>query len=159
MPASLVFTITDGKTPGKTSNVLINIPTATTVANATTFAQTVAALIDALISGIITHIGLCYQVALPGGLSTTPNAFSDVEEGAVFSFNTAAGVPTKFRLPTFNETAILSGTKVVDIADPDVAALITAMVTGSGGVAPVDSRDSDVTALRYAREMFTKDRG
>lgn len=157
MPASIVVTIEDGK--GEESTLTVNIPTATTVANATTYINTLLPLIDALISGRIKRVGLCYAVALPGGLSATANALSDVEEGAKFSFISTAPHKTSLRIPTFNETLFLSGTTQVDIADTDVDAFIDAIIAGSGGVLPVDSRDADVTALNYAVEQFVKSRG
>lgn len=157
MPAAIVVTIEDGK--GIKSDMLINIPTATTVANATTFINSLLALIDPLISGRIVRAGLCYAIALPGGLTGTANALSDVEEGAKFSFISTAPFKTGFRIPTFNETLLLSGTKQVDITDTDVDAFVDMIVAGNGTVAPVDGRDADITALNYAREQFVKDRG
>jgi len=157
MPASIVVTIEDGK--GVKSDMLINIPTSTTVANATAFIGDLLPAIDALISGRIVRAGLCYAIALPGGLDPSANALSDVEEGAKFSFVSTAPFKTSFRIPTFNETLILSGTKQVDVTDTDVDALVDLIVTGDGTVAPVDGRDADITALNYAREMFVKDRG
>lgn len=157
MPAFVTVTIEDGK--GKQSTLSINIPPATTTANAGGFINSVLPLIDAVIQGRIIRAGLCYGITLPGGLNAVASPDSDVEEGAKFSFISAAPFKTAFRIPTFTESLILAGTKSVDIADTDVDALIDMIVTGNGSVAPVDSRDVDISALNYARELFVKDRG
>jgi hypothetical protein len=126
-----------------------------------------AKLIDPLINGRITRIGVGFTISLPGTLGTVSDADSDVEEGAKFQFQTAGGNFTGFRIPTFDEQFILSGTQNVDLAAAGVAALRQALITGinltgvggSGTIAPSDSRDEDITALAFAREMFQSSRG
>jgi hypothetical protein len=157
MPAQIGISIKDSK--GLIGTTLVNIPTATTAANGITFAQNLAALVDAVIGGQIVGLSLCYGVSLPGGIKATPNANQDVEEGARFSFNTAANHKTSLRLPTFLETLILSGTKQVDLEDLDVDAFVDAMTAGLGGILPCDSRDEDVATVASAREQFLSDRG
>lgn len=161
---SIIYSFRDGK--GAIATTEVQIPTSITLANATIFAQQLALLIDPIISGIITRIGIAVSVTLPGGLNVTPNAGSDVEEGALFSFVTANNFRKQLRIPTFNETQILSGTQAVNTADTDVAAFITAMtdgilLTGAGGTGtptPVDTRAEDLTALDFARESFQSTR-
>lgn len=157
MPAFVTYTVKDEK--GNSSVMNMNIPTATTAANAITFAQSFAGLLNAVITGQITAIGLGYLVTLPGGLRTSPLGGSDVEEGARFSFRTALNHLTRFRIPTFDESLILAGSKAVDLEDTAVDALVDAMTGGLGGVSPVDSRDEDVVSLDAAQEQFGQDRG
>jgi hypothetical protein len=159
VPATVAFTIQDGKNPPKTSTVFVNIPVVTTAANGITFAQSLAVLLDALIGGKISQISLCYSVSLPGGLKASPNVNADVEEGGKFIFKTVNNHPTSLRLPTFLESLILSGTKSIDLTDLGVDAFVDAMAAGLSGVSPTDSRDEDVTSLTSGRENFVKDRG
>lgn len=162
MPAKIVATVLDEK--GKTSTVFSNIPTTFTAAQALEAATDFVSLIDALIKGQVTSVGLCYEVTLPAGIKATPDADSDVEEGALFIWGTELGHTTKMRLPTFDETYIVAGSKQVDLAAAAVAAftgVITAgtPVVGAATVPFTDTRDEDITTLRSAREMFVKDRG
>lgn len=162
MGAQISYTVEDGK--GETSVFFVNIPSTFTLAQSLEAAQDIATLVNAVITGAIRSIGLCFNVTLPGGLTTTPDADADVEEGARFQWLSTGNFRTRFRLPTFNEDLILAGTKQVDLTDTDVDALVDAIiggtpVTGSGTVTFVDSRDVDIIALDTAREAFGKDRG
>lgn len=157
MALAILYSIQDAK--GQTSTMEINIPTATTLANATTFAQAMAGLLNAVTTGAITRIGVVLSVALPGGIRTGALTNSDVEEGARFQFRTALGNLTATRVPTFLETLIASNSRAVDLEDTDVAAFVTAMEDGIGGVTPTDKRGEDVAALTSAREQFQSSRG
>lgn len=165
MAWTVLYSIQDEK--GKTSTTEINLATATTFADADIMAGQMALLIDDMITGAITRIGIVATVDLPVGLKATAAANSDVEEGARFQFRTANGFFSGLRLPTFDEAAIIAGTKNVDLTDADVAAFVTAMVSGldtsgaggSGVIVPVDKRNEDLTALEFAKEQFLSSRG
>jgi hypothetical protein len=165
MSWTILYSITDEKT--KVSTTEVKLPGATTFADAEIFAGQMASLIDTLIEGAITRIGIVYQVDLPAGIKASANANSDVEEGARFQFRTANGFFSGCRLATFGESRIVAGSKEVDTVDTDVAAFVTAMVTGidlsgvggSGVIQPSDARDEDLTALEFAREQFLSSRG
>lgn len=165
MAFEVLYSIVDAK--GKSSTMAIALPQVTSFADVTIFAGQMALLIDPLINGRITRIGVGFTVSLPGALGLVSDADSDVEEGAKFQFKTSGGFFTGFRIPTFDEQFILSGTQQVDLAAPGVAALRTAMVSGinltaaggSGTIQPSDTRNEDITALEFAREMFQSSRG
>lgn len=168
MPAySIVLSFQDAK--GETSTTMINIPTGITLPNLTIYAQEMVKLVDALINGIITRVGVAVTVALPSGINISPNSASDVEEGGYFSFRTAGGYHTSLRIPTFMESLISAGSADIDTSDPDVAAFVSAMVTGidlttatpvagTGTIAAADSRGDDIVALTDAKEQFTNSR-
>lgn len=168
MPAySVVLSFTDAK--GETSTTMVNIPTGITLANMTIFAQEVVKLVDAMIGGIVTRVGLAITVPLPSGINIAPNSASDVEEGGFFNFRTAGGYRTSMRIPTFLEALISPGSADIDTSDPDVAAFVSAMITGidltaatpvagTGTVTPSDSRGDDIVALTDAKEQFTNSR-
>jgi len=168
MPAySVIFSFRDAK--GKNSTTEVNIPTGLTLANMVIFGQEMAKLIDPLISGVITRIGLALSVALPSGLASSPVSTSDVEEGGKFQFSTAGGYYTGMRIPTWVESLVSAGSDDINTVDSDVAAFITAMISGidltaaspvagTGTVAPTDGRGDDITALVNAKEQFVNSR-
>lgn len=155
---SIIYSIRDEK--GRVSTTEVRVPAATPFAEVVEFGGAMALLIDPLISGQITRIGLVFDYTLIGGIKTAPVAGSDVEEGARFSFLTENNFPMRMRLPTFLESLIVPGTKLVDTADTDVATFITAMTEGIdlagvlGIVEPSDSREEDVVSLVEAVEQF-----
>jgi hypothetical protein len=162
---SAIYTIEDGKT--KTSTCEINFPSSVTLANASIFAAEMAKLINAVTTGAIRRIGLAFTVPLPGTIRTTPASASDVEEGAKFQFKTDGGWFTGFRIPTFSDTLMATGTGNVDLTDTAVAALVTALTDGinlvgaggTGTIAPTDKREDDIDVLSFAREQFISSRG
>ena len=165
MPAfSAIYTIRDAK--GETSVMEVKVPDNLTVVNLGIFAQQMANLVDNVITGAITRIGVALSFPLPGTLKAAPLANSDVEEGARFGFRTTNGYPTGFRVPTFDEALIASGSKEVNTVDADVAALITAVVAGinlvpvggTGTVGATDDRGEDIIALNFAKEQFLSSR-
>jgi len=159
MPAQLAITMQDAK--GKSATHFINLPGATSLLNATLFANAWAVGVDAITGGKITNLGLCYRIALPGGLKATAEATSDVEEGARLTFRGANNFPVQMRIPTFLESKLLAGTKQVDLTDGDVDACVDLMIDGEGvgGAAPCDVREDDLESIETARELFVKDRG
>lgn len=168
MPAySVVMSFQDAK--GEQSTTMVNVPTGITLANLTIFAQEMVKLVDAMINGIVTRVGIAITIPLPSGINVAANSVSDVEEGGFFNFRTAGGYRTSLRVPTFLESLISAGSADVDTSDPDVAAFVSAMITGidltaatpvagSGTVTPTDSRGDDIVALTDAKEQFTNSR-
>lgn len=162
----VIYTIVDED--GKESTTEVKIPSTSLFTNAVIFAAEMAQLIDPLIRGIIRRIGVAFLVDMSGitGLKTTALAGADVEEGARFQFLTVGGFPTSLRLPTFDEAFIIPATDQVDLADTDVAAFTTAMVSGinlvpaggTGTTQPNDARDEDIVSLTSALESFQSTR-
>jgi hypothetical protein len=162
----ILYTIEDRD--GKDSNTEIKIPDSALLSNAAIFAAEMAQLIDPLIRGVIRRIGIAFLIDMAGvtGIKTAALAGADVEEGAKFGFRTAANFFTGLRLPTFDEAFIIDGTDQVDTEDPDVAAFVTAMVSGidlsgaggTGTISPTTNREEDLVALTYAQESFTSSR-
>lgn len=156
-----VYTIRDAK--GKTSVSKMNFPIASDQAVLVDFLKTTAQLLDPLIKGQIVAIGAGIEVDLPGsGLKTAPLSDSDVEEGARFNWRAASGAFTNWRVPTFDEAKMVTGTPDVDTADTDVAAYVARIEAGKTdtliNVSPSDDRGSDITDLDTARESFTSTR-
>lgn len=157
LPIKLQYSIRDAK--GISSRTLVHIPSATTIANATTFAQAFGEVIDALIKGLITSVDLCIGLDISAwDLKAAPDASSDVEEGAAFTYTDALGLLFRQRLPTFDETFVLAGTRQVDLANAGVQAYTDLITAGNGTVSPTAQAGSDLTDLVTAKEQFVKNR-
>jgi hypothetical protein len=158
---SIIYGVTDGK--NEKSSFTVNIPDTFTVAQITGFATQLLPLVNALVTGGLTSVGLSLNLdsILTGGIGAAA-ANSDVEEGAKWTFGVPGGFLTSLRLPTFDEQFILPGTRLVDEADPAVAAFQTAMVAGLnvGGtqVQPSDTRGEDIVDILSAVESFYSSR-
>lgn len=152
----IIYSFRDAK--GETSTTELRLPAATTQVRVVDFAGQMATLINSLTTGVITRVGVVLDVSLPGGLRTTPDLDSDVEEGGRFQFGTSGGFYTSMRIPTFDETLVSAGSDAIDTEDSDVAAFVNAMVAGlttSGAVTqPSDTRGEDVVSLVSAKEQF-----
>jgi hypothetical protein len=162
---TVVLSIKDAK--NQVSTTEINIPDTVSVADAKAYAQEVAKLVDPLITGAIVRIGVVLGVDLPGGLSATPDAGADVEEGARFQFRTAGGFFTSCRLATFDEAKISAGTRSVNTADAAVTAFVNGITSGIdvdpgvgvNNIMAQDKRGDDIVSLEFAREQFLSSRG
>lgn len=158
----LVYSIRDAK--NKTSTVKINFPVNVDIGVLQAFASSTATMINSIIKGQIMDAGIGLAVDLSGAtIRNAPDPNSDVEEGARFSWRSAVGAITNFRLPTFDEAFLVDGTKNVDTADTTVDAFVQRVLAGHTvglvNASPSDDRGSDITALEAARESFTSSRG
>lgn len=158
----LVYSIQDAK--GKISTTKLNFPVNVDIGVLQTFAASTATMINNIIKGKIVDAGIGIAVDLSSAtIRATPDPNSDVEEGARFSWNSAVGAITSFRLPTFDEAFLVDGTKVVDTADATVDAFVDRITEGqtvvATNVSPSDDRGSDIETLASARESFTASRG
>lgn len=154
---TIVYGVKDGK--GAISNFQMNVPDSTTLEDAIDFVAGMIPLVLALVTGGLVHIGIAVDVSnLLSAGDDTAAATSDVEEGARFQFITNEGYDTSLRLPTFDESKIVAGTRLVNQADAAVIAFNLAMLTGIGGVVPTDTRGDDITGIAFEREDFQKSR-
>lgn len=158
----VTYTVQDAK--GAKSTMKINFPDAADIAVLKDFVRGTASMIDALIKGAIVDAGIGLAVDITGlGLKAAPNADSDVEEGARFSWRTVLGTRPQFRMPTFDEAFISAGTKGVDTTDPTVDTFVQRIEQGRTiglvNVSPSDDRGEDIISLDGARESFTSSRG
>jgi len=159
LAASVRVTFKDAK--NKSSFTKIRIPSSLSVAQFTGFAVAAAQVLLNLSTCRITKVGVYVGVDLSSWtIKAAPALLSDVEQKALFMFDTAAtGFLAKVMLPAINENISFSTSDIIDTADATVIAFVTAMETGAGGLSPVkacDSRGNDVTALRSGRELFQR---
>lgn len=158
-PIQTWYGISDAK--GAISTVTIPIPSGTAVGDLVGFVQGMAALLEPLCTGTLRAAGVTIPVPFTPwdvALST-----SDVQEKARFGFRTVNNFLKRLSIPTFLESLFSPGTKEVNQADTDVAALITAMESGitinAHVIAPVDEREEDLTDLETAVEEWGRSRG
>lgn len=156
--ASVTYTIQDAD--GDVKSLPIIFPRGTlTLAQIDAFASAYAPLLDAVLDAQIVGISTSIDLAIPNGLKSSAASGTDVERGALFTFN-AANTPYVWSafLPGF-ATAKFSGDEV-NKTDSAVAALIGAMVSGltnaGATVSPSDKYGNDLTALKAAVKRFRK---
>jgi hypothetical protein len=151
IPVALTISIEDGK--GETGSFSLYLPSGTTLAGVETY----WAGIDSLIATIVRGGNIKASVTFPlTPLVSGPLGSSDVQEAAYAAFRSAEGFIKSIRIPTIFEDLFLAGSKLVDIANVDVAAFITAITTGIGGISPVTSHDEDLLSLDVFREAWGK---
>ena len=155
----LIYTVEDYK--GKQATCVVHLPADLTIIDYVEFAEEMGDLIDALITGSIVNVGIAFTVDFAGfGWDSTPSAVADVEEKGYFQFRTDGAFFTGIKLPTWSDFAVLAGSDLIDQADSDVAAFVTAMEDGitlpiaTTLVTPTDSREDEVDGLVFAREVF-----
>lgn len=156
--AFVTYSVKDAK--GKVVPFIINFPANVDIGVLrTNFVPTTATLIDTLLKGKIVQAGIGLAVDISGAtIKATPNADSDVEEGAFFGWKAANGADTGFRVPTFDEAKLVSGTTAVDTADTDVDAFVQRILAGQTvgltNVSPSTDRGEDIATLETAVESF-----
>lgn len=154
------FVVQDSK--GLKSSMKMNHPLNTDLGALKNALPTTAELLDPLIGGQIIDCYVSIPISIVGWDVSTPAALSDVEEGCRFTWDTASGAPTDFRLPTFKES-FLDADGVLNTADPTVDAfvqrIIGGLTQGLVNVSPADAYGSDVTALLAGQEDFLSSRG
>jgi len=147
----LSFSIQDSD--GDTKRVPVFLPAATTQANIATFAASYAALLDLVIDGLIVEMDYTISLALPGGLkSSIPNP-TEVQRGALYSFNNASRYKWGLYVPTWKEAnfsgdAIATATEIDDLTD--------AYVSGLAGTNPTNGYAFDLTGIASSRKAFRK---
>jgi hypothetical protein len=145
---------------GDRHSVVIPVPRGTlTLPEITGFMEQQAALLDAVIDGKVVEMRVEVQVAVPAGLKANAVANSEVQKGALFTFDLdGTGYAHSIRIPAFTP-ALFSG-NAVNTADADVTALVNSITTGltiSGTpVAPSNPFEFDIEGLSSAKKSFRK---
>lgn len=160
--AFVSYTIKDGK--NKNSVMHLNFPENVDIGVLRlNFVPTTATLLNAIITGKIVAAGVGLEVDLSGAtIRATPDANSDVEEGALFTGVTAIGSDTTFRVPTIDESMFVPGTTQINGSDLDMAAFVLRVVDGQTvalvNVSPSDNRGEDITEIPTAVDSFQSSR-
>ena len=162
---SIVSNVVVEDSKGKQSTVTFNHPLSVDIGALKGTIRSTIQLIDGIIRGKIISASISLQVNLPAGLNlkATAIAGADVEEGVRFTFGTANGAETEFRIPTFAET-FLNDAGVLDSAHATVDAFIQRILTGQNigvgtDITPSDAYGDDVTTYIAGQESFAASRG
>lgn len=146
------FALIDDNDGRKTVNVFL--PAATTQANIATFAASFAALLDAVTGLQIDGISYTIDVAIPGGLKTSPTADYEVERGAQFSFANASRYKWGHYAPGWLNELFVGDE--IDLEGAGVAAYVNAFVDGLSGTNPTNGYAFDLTSLAASKKTHRK---
>lgn len=131
-------------------------PTTTLTALATAIGAWAADL-DPVIGGQITGLRLVVAVPVPGGLKTTPDSGSRVEQTAVLNFGAGTN-PHRYgvAVPSISDGKIVAGK--INILDTDVAALIDLLKTAATAIGFTNQAGQEFTRAVDAVLSFRKRR-
>lgn len=158
----VTYTIRDGE--AKESNMQIKFPIDTDIGILrNNFVPSTATLLNAIITGKIVSAGIGIGVDLSSAtIRSSPDANSDVEEGALFPLLADNGDTGSFRIPTFDEDLFFAGTNIADPSNSDLAAFITRIISGQTvtltNVSPSTLHGEDVTDVGVVVESFQSTR-
>lgn len=164
-PPTLNLTIEDGK--GRFSTMSVNLEQGRDLSfnDLDEAGRDLQVDVIPLIKGAIVGATVTVPLTLHVNALVSPDADSDVEEGALFVFETLGGsFQARVRIPTFDEAFLVPGSREVDLADADVVDFVTKITGGldDAGLADkidvVDSHGVDLTAAVKAQELFQKSR-
>jgi hypothetical protein len=136
------------------------VPNSVAITDVPILAAELMDLMVPLINGTIVKAGYTAEVTVP---VLVAQALSDVQELLAVGARTTNGFLKRMHLPTIDEAKVfLPGSKEADLADADVLAYTTALIsgidlTGAGGSGTVqfsDGRGEDLTSIEYAVEAF-----
>lgn len=157
-PFETFYRVKDAK--GLLSTITIPVSQSTAIADLAEFASDMASLIQSCITGTVVSAG--YSV-ISSVSDVAPNSLSDVQEVGRLVFNSIDGYRKDLNLPTFDETKMLAGSVLINVADTAIAALITAMLDGitenAHVVNPTTMHNEDLSVLDAAFEAWGKRRG
>lgn len=140
---------------GDVASIPVYVDTGLTVVEYQLLVTNLAPLIDAVIGGVIDAATLTLNMSLPAGLKAAPTQYSETQIGGNFTFTAANSRYThSIRIPAI-DPAKLSG-KSVNLADTDVAALVTGLENGSGPAIPRDRQGNDLVAVTAATKTFRR---
>lgn len=129
-----------------------------TLSSIVAWAAARAAQIDAILDGQIVAENLTIYPTLPGGLKTSPNAGSDVEKTALFTWGLggiAASHSQGMDIPAFLPSKFVGD--AVNTVDTAVAAFVTGILPPFGTVTPTNEDwSSGLYSLRKAVKSFRK---
>lgn len=158
LAAKLVINWVDAK--GKPSKTILHIQNGLSIAQMIEGAQAMAQIVKNISFCKITSVSISVGLDLSGAtIRAVANSAADVGEKLLLvARSLVAGLFARFNIPTFDESFLIAGTDVLDTADADVAALITAieggLIVGGTPVLPRDKRGNDIVLVSQSREIF-----
>ena len=150
-------TIVDELGTEASSIAYVEVDPATALSALSTAVGAWAADMDPIIGGQITGLRLVVSVPVPGGLKSTPDAGSRVEQTGLFNFGTAVNARRYgVSVPSISDGKIAGGK--INISDTDVAAFIDLLKTAATAVGFSNSAGQEFTRAIDAVLAFRKRR-
>jgi len=140
---------------GKRSSVPVYVPATATQAQLEALADAIAPELDMVTGAVIEGITISLAHTLPEGLKVVTVADSLNGMGALFSFD-AADTPYSYSVfvPAIRPSLVTLG--VIDVADADIAAFVTAMHDGTAEADPSYRFANDLLLLHGVEVRFRK---
>jgi len=152
------FTFQIQDADGDNATFEVHTPSGLTLAQYTEGIQALSLLLDSIIAGIISFVSFVLNVDISALVGNIADINSDVEEIGAYAFTSSANFPVKLNIPGVNELDVAAGSDELNQADPQIAAVISMMLSGiavtGGTIIPCDKDGNDLTTLNYARENF-----
>jgi len=139
---------------GDKKRVQVFLPAATTQAAIVTFSDSFAALMDAVIGGKIDEISYTISIPVPGGLKADPVADTEVQKGALLSYDNASRYKWGQYIPTWLDDNFTGDE--INPGGTGVSAFLAAYSAGLAGTNPTNGYSDDLTALAASRKAFRK---
>lgn len=160
MAVTINFTFKDAKNKSRITKV--RVPTGFSPSQYMEFAIAMGQILANLSDGSITEISVGIPLDLSAAtIKGVAVGAADVAKKVFFgALSSVSGLFAKFIMPTFDESYTVSGTDDVDVADPDIAAVIALVESGGtfGGFAVrvKDKYDNNLDDVNIAREQFRR---
>lgn len=158
MPIEIIFELEDRS--GDKSSTSVKVEDGHAAGTLEGFAVAWANAIDNFLAGVIRSAVAYIMGDISGLTSNTITETADVEHYGKFEFLTVDGNNVKVNIPCIAEGVVGAFTSdSLDLADPEVAAFVTAMEVGiavtGGTITPCDIAENDIVDTAFAREAFS----
>lgn len=144
----------------KPTKTILHIPTGFSISQMIQFAQGAAQLFANTSFASITSVSISVGIDLSAAtIRLVAVSTADVAEKLLLTARSlVSGLFARFNIPTFDENKLIPGTDQADFADPDIAALVSAiedgLIVNTLPVLPRDKRGNDLIEVTQGREIF-----
>lgn len=138
---------------GDSKTLPVYIPSGDTLANITTFAQAVGAALDDASGCLLDAISVTANIALPGGIKSAAVAGSEVQKGALLSFDAAN---TNYKQSYYVPGWLDAGFSGNAVDNTGVYAAFIALLVTTAGIDATDRDGNDLTAYISGVKKFRK---
>jgi len=136
----------------------VTMSDAQTLAALDTYAGTILTDLDAILDPQIVGATLNVNVPLPGGLRSSPNSGSSLNDNALFNYKITGLTNRSFSNDVIGFTQVLIVNGQINLADPAVIAWQTLFTPSSGLLQPVSSDWQTLGSFRYCKLSTRKHR-
>lgn len=156
-PDIISVTLQDEDGQSAALKMFADIASTDTIADLNTWAAAYLPKVDAITDGVIKSARAIVDLTLPGGLKSSAVSGAEIERTGLFNFSVNS---SKYRqsldVPTMANSKTV-GNKI-SLADTDVAAWISLILTLTNGVRAVSEWDANLLAALDGAKTFRKHR-